>query len=139
MKSLSYFKGLLLVIVMMVPFSIKAIPAPPVPLEPIYFTPPVVKATDELRKSSCVELDNAVRYLQPYRYSYKPSFHEDGFNTIAVAAMTIDNILTLNGLLGFVYMGYSSLVDEKEKRRLLEVEQQISLFQQLKAEKHCFE
>jgi len=118
---------------------VQAIPMPPIPLEPIYFEPPVVQSTDEIRNQSCYDLDNAVRYLQPYRYSYKPKFNEDGFNKAAVASITIDNVLALNGLLGFAYLGYSALVEEKEGRRILQVEQQIAMLQQVKAEKHCFE
>jgi len=118
---------------------VQAIPMPPIPLEPIYFEPPVVQSTDEIRNQSCYDLDNAVRYLQPYRYSYKPKFNEDGFNKAAVASITINNVLALNGLLGFAYLGYSALVEEKEGRRILQVEQQIAMLQQVKAEKHCFE
>lgn len=116
-----------------------AIPMPPVPLEPIYFEPPVAQPTEEIRNSSCVDLDNAIRYLQPYRYSYKPEFYQDGFNKVATAAISLDHVLALNGILGFAYLGYSALVEEKEERRILGVEQQVTMFQQLKAEKHCFE
>jgi hypothetical protein len=31
------------------------------------------------------------------------------------------------------------LVEEKEQRRMLQVEQKIGMLQQVKAEKHCFE
>lgn len=116
-----------------------AIPMPPVPLEPIYFEPPVAQPTEEIRNSSCVDLDNAIRYLQSYRYSYKPEFYQDGFNKVATAAISLDHVLALNGILGFAYLGYSALVEEKEERRILGVEQQVTMFQQLKAEKHCFE
>jgi hypothetical protein len=34
-------------------------------------------------QQSYAQLDNAIRYLQPYRYTYKPKFHEDGANQIA--------------------------------------------------------
>jgi len=139
MRTLAYLKRILLVMMISMSPLLYAIPMPPVPLEPIYFEPPVVQVRDEWRNQSCVELDNAVRYMQPYRYSYKPKFHQDGFNKVAVATITIDSFLTLNGLLGFAYLGYSSLVEEKETRRMIEVEQHIAMLQQLKAEKHCFE
>jgi len=118
---------------------INALPMPPVPLEPIYFEPPVIEPTAEIRNKSCIDLDNAVRYLQPYKFTYKPGFHEDGYNKLATAAMTLDSISILDGLLGLAYLSYSALVEEKEQRRILLVEQQISMLQQLKAEKHCFE
>jgi hypothetical protein len=50
-----------------------------------------------------------------------------------------DSVPIVKGLFGLMYLGYSSLVEEKEQRRVLLVEQQISMLQQLKAEKHCFE
>ena len=119
--------------------AVQAVPMPPVPLEPIYFEPPVAVATDEIYQLSCVKLDNAIRYLQPYRYTYKPQFHEDGANQIATTLIVFDSIPIVHGLLGFAYLGYSALVEEKEQRRMLEVEQKVALLQQVKAEKHCFE
>jgi hypothetical protein len=50
-----------------------------------------------------------------------------------------DTVPVVEGWLGLGYLGYSALVDEKEDRRQLHVEQQISALQQLKAEKHCYE
>jgi hypothetical protein len=114
----------------------QAIPMPPVPVEPIYFEPSVEKATDQLYQQSCVQLDNAIRYFQPYRYTYKPEFHEDGANKIAVSLVVFES---LPSLIGLTYLGYSGLVEEKEQRRMLEVEQKIAVLQQVKAEKHCFE
>lgn len=119
--------------------SAQAIPMPPVPMEPIYFEPPVVEATEDIRQKSCVQLDNAIRFLHPYRYSYKPGFYQDSYNTVATSVIAFDSVPIINGLLGFTYLGYSALVEEKEQRRMLQVEQQISMLQQLKAEKHCFE
>jgi len=116
---------------------------PPVPLEPLYFEPPIVEASVESKQLSCVQLDNAIRTLHPYRYTYKDGFYDDGFNKIAVATMTMDNLSVITdlfeGLLGVAYLGYSALVDLKEQRRILGIEQQISMLQTLKAEKHCFE
>ena len=112
---------------------------PPVPTEPIYFEPPVVNVTEEIRLLSCVQLDNNIRTLHPYRYSYKPSFYQDDANKIATALVAFDAVPIVNGLFGFVYLGYSALVEEKEQRRTLMVEQEIAMFQQVKAEKHCFE
>ncbi|RKZ87636.1 MAG: hypothetical protein DRQ39_03860 [Gammaproteobacteria bacterium] len=114
-----------------------ALTLPPVPTEPIYFEPPVVESTDDVRQMSCVALDNNIRYLHPYRYTYKPGFHEDDANKLATALITFDDVL--GGWLGLGYLGYSSLVEEKEQRRMLQVEQQIAMLQQVKAEKHCFE
>jgi len=117
--------------------SVLALTIPPVPTEPIYFEPPIVEATDEVTQMSCVALDNNIRYLHPYRYTYKPGFYEDDANKLATSLVMFDNLL--DGWLGFAYMGYSALVEEKEQRRMLQVEQQIAMLQQVKAEKHCFE
>lgn len=116
-----------------------AVILPPVPTEPIYFEPPVVAASDDIRQKSCVDLDRDIRYLHPYRYSYKPDFYHDESNQLAASFIMFDSVPIVKGLFGFVYLGYSSLVEEKEQRRTLLVEQQISMLQQVKAEKHCFE
>lgn len=117
--------------------SVYAVPMPPVPTEPVYFEPPVITATDDIRQQSCAELDNAIRYLHPYRYTYKPEFSQDPYNVIAVSATATN--YSLNGLLSAAFLGYSAAIDDKERRRMVEVEQQIAMFQQVKAEKHCFE
>lgn len=110
---------------------------PPVPTEPIYFEPPIVEANEAMSNSSCIQLESAIRTLSPYRYTYKPRFSEDPYNTIAVASVAFD--ISLNGALSAAFLGYSALVEDKEQRRILGVEQQIAMLQQLKAEKHCFE
>ena len=114
-----------------------AIPMPPVPTEPIYLEPPIVEANEAMSNSSCIQLESAIRTLSPYRYTYKPRFSEDPYNTIAVASVAFD--ISLNGALSAAFLGYSALVEDKEQRRILGVEQQIAMLQQLKAEKHCFE
>lgn len=111
----------------------------PVPTEPIYYEPPIVEITDEIRKHSCVEIDGAINQLHPYRYSYKPDFYNDGSNKLAATLIVFDTIPIVQGWLGLAYLGYSSLVDEKEARRTQQIEQKIAMLQRVKAEKHCFE
>mgnify|MGYP001826892451 CR=1 FL=1 len=111
----------------------------PLPTEPIYFEPPIVHASEEQEQLTCVELDNSIRFLQPYKYSYKPSFYEDDANKAAVLLVTVDSIPIVEGWLGLAYLGYSALLEEKEQRRVLAVNQQVSMLQGLKAKKHCFE
>jgi hypothetical protein len=118
---------------------IMAVPMPPIPTEPIYFEPPVVEATAQIRQQSCIQIDNNIRYLQPYKYTYKPDYYQDGSNKFATAMITMDFLPILGEYFGFAYLGYSALVDEKENRRILQVKQQISMLQRVKAEKHCFE
>lgn len=134
-----YQMMLFIVISQLISSIAHAVILPPVPTEPIYFEPPIVEATDDIRQMSCVDLDSAIRYLHPYRYSYKPEFYHDEANQVATALIMVDNVPVIKGLFGFVYLGYSSLVEEKEQRRILLIEQQISMLQQVKAEKHCFE
>ncbi len=125
--------------------SVVAVPMPPIPTEPIYYEPPIVEATDAIRQQSCAQIDNNIRYLHPYQYTYKPGFYEDGANKIATAMITVDSLPIVGTIpvvgewLGFAYLGYSALVDEKEQRRILQVKQQIAMLQQVKAEKHCYE
>jgi hypothetical protein len=125
--------------------TLLAVPMPPIPTEPIYFEPPIVEVTEQIRQQSCVQIDNNIRYLQPYKYSYKPDFYQDDANKVAAAMVTMESLPVVGTLpvvgewLGFIYLGYSAFVDEKEERRILDVKQQIAMLQQVKAEKHCFE
>ncbi len=116
-----------------------AMSLPPVPTEPIYFEPPVVHADAEMKALSCYDLDIVINQLYPYRYSYKPHYYEDGTNKLATALVVFDSVPLVEGWLGLGYLGYSALVDEKEDRRQIHVEQQIASLQRLKAEKHCYE
>ncbi len=116
-----------------------ALVIPAVPTEPIYFEPPVVTATDKHKQLSCLDLDKSIRYLHPYKYTYKPNFAQDGANKLATALIVVDNLPIVEGWFGLAYLGYSALVEEKEQRRVLAVEQQIAMLRQVKAEKHCFE
>jgi len=116
-----------------------AMSLPPVPTEPIYFEPPVVQAEAVEKALSCYQLDMAINQLHPYRYSYKPHFYEDGTNKLATALVVFDSVPLVEGWLGLGYLGYSALVDEKEDRRQIHVEQQIASLQRVKAEKHCYE
>lgn len=116
-----------------------ALTLPPVPSEPIYFEPPVVKPDENSQQMSCYQIDKAINQLHPYRYTYKPSFYKDDTNKAATALIMIDSIPIVQGWIGLGYLGYSALVEEKEDRRQLQVEQQISALQRIKAEKHCYE
>jgi hypothetical protein len=117
----------------------EALTLPDVPLEPIYFEPPVIERNEQVEQLSCVGLDNTIRNMQPYRYTYKAPFYEDDSNKVASGMIMMDFIPVVQGLAGLAYFGYSSTVEEKEQRRVLLVEQRIALLQQLKAEKKCFE
>jgi len=119
--------------------SIQAVTVIPVPIEPIYYEPPVEAATDEISQQSCVQLDRAINYLHPYRYTYKAGFYEDDKNQLATTLIAADGVPLVGGLVGLAFLGYSSLIEEKEERRMLLVEQKIAMLQQVKAEKHCFE
>lgn len=126
-------------VAMVTALPVAALTLPPVPTEPIYFEPPVIDADAEMKAMSCYQLDHTINQLHPYRYSYKPGFYEDGTNKLATALVVFDSVPIVEGWLGLGYLGYSALVDEKEDRRQLHVEQQIMALQQVKAEKHCYE
>lgn len=132
MRLRSYAIAMAVLNATMIPLTM-AVTLPAVPLEPIYFEPPVIERNSEVEQLSCVGLDNTIRSMQPYRYSYKAPFYEDDANKVAAAMVMVD------GLVGFAYLGYSASVEEKEQRRVLLVEQRIALLQQLKAERQCFE
>jgi len=140
MNVLSVFKVCIVVSFSLVMTSIQAVSMPPVPLEPIYFESPIEAATKEIYLQNCVQLDSAIRYLHPYRYSYKPGFYADDANKLATTMIALDSIpIVKGGIFGLAYLGYSGLVEEKEQRRMLQIEQKIAMLQQIKAEKHCFE
>ena len=132
MRLRSYAIAMAVLNATMIPLTM-AVTLPAVPLEPIYFEPPVIERNSEVEQLSCVGLDNTIRSMQPYRYSYKAPFYEDDTNKVAAAMVMVE------GLAGFAYLGYSASVEEKEQRRVLLVEQRIALLQQLKAERQCFE
>ncbi len=137
MKSL---RAIVVVSLMLFLSAVEAdVPMPPIPIEPIYFEPPIVEVSQQDKQLNCIDLDNTIRYLHPYRYTYKDKFYEDNTNTMAVTLITADSVPIVGGLLGLGYLTYSSMVEEKESRRILNVEQQISMLQQLKSELHCFE
>lgn len=122
-----------------VTLPVTAMTLPPVPTEPLYFEPPVVQADAETTALSCYQIDTAINQLQPYRYSYKPPYYDDGMNKLATALVVFDAIPIVQGWVGLGYLGYSSLVDEKEHRRQLNIEEQIAALQRVKAVKHCYE
>ncbi len=117
----------------------QAMVLPAVPTEPLYYEPPIVKPAEAEQRYDCYQLDRAINELQPYRYTYKPNFYNDGSNKLATTLIAFDSIPLLEGWFGIGYLGYSALLDEKEARRTENVEQQIRMLQRLKAEQHCFE
>lgn len=118
---------------------VQAMTLPPVPTDPIYYEPPVAKPSDNQRQYDCYELDSAINALHPYRYSYKPNYYHDNTNKVATTLIAVDSIPIVEGWLGLGYLAYSSLVEEKESRRMQNVEQQIAMLQRLKAQQLCFE
>lgn len=99
----------------------------------------MIERNEQVEKLGCVGLDNTIRNMQPYRYTYKAPFYEDDANKVVAAMVTLDFIPVVQGLAGVAYLGYSATVEEKEQRRMLLVGQRIALLQQIKAEKQCFE
>lgn len=133
------FRLIPLILLFMAGLPVHAMSLPAVPTEPVYYEPPVVDITDQLRAQSCYQLDAAIRELHPYSYSYKPPYFQDGSNQLATTLVVFDSIPIVQGWLGLGWLGYSALVGVKEERRMQLVGQQISALQRIKAEKHCFE
>lgn len=133
----NYFVSL--VIALFFSSNVVAVALPPVPTEPIYFEPHVPEVPSEIKNFSCAQLDNSIRYLHPYTYTYKQKFHDDKANQVAVSMVAVDVVPIIGEWFGLAYLGYSALVEEKENRRIINVKQQLAMLQQLKAEKHCFE
>lgn len=133
---ITFWTGL---IMFMLGLPLQAMTLPPVPTEPLYYEPPVVKPTENQQRFDCYQLDSAINELHPYRYTYKPNFYSDGSNKLATSLIVVDSIPIVEGWLGIAYLGYSALLDEKEARRTQNVEQKIAMLQRLKAEQHCFQ
>lgn len=131
-----FFVGLIMFIAWL---PAQAMTLPPVPTEPLYYEPPVVKPAEAEQRYDCYQLDRAINALHPYRYTYKPDFYSDGSNKMAASLIVFDSIPLLEGWLGIGYLAYSALLDEKEARRTENIEQQIRMLQRLKAEQHCFQ
>ncbi|MEX0615702.1 MAG: hypothetical protein WD177_07320 [Methylophaga sp.] len=131
-----FFASLIMLIAWL---PVQAMTLPPVPTEPLYYEPPVVKPAEAELRYDCYQLDRAINELHPYRYTYKPDFYSDGSNKMAASLIVFDSIPLLEGWLGIGYLAYSALLDEKEARRTENVEQQIRMLQRLKAEQHCFQ
>lgn len=131
-----FFAGLIMLTAWL---PVRAMTLPPVPTEPLYYEPPVVKPAEAELRYDCYQLDRAINELHPYRYTYKPNFYNDGSNKMAASLIVFDNIPLLEGWLGIGYLAYSALLDEKEARRTENIEQQIRMLQRLKAEQHCFQ
>lgn len=128
-----------LVVLASLPFSLNAMTIPPIPTEPLYYEPPIVEIDERARQASCLEIDNAINQLHPYRYTYKPNFYRDRSNKFATTLVFFDSIPLVEGWLGLAYLGYSSALEEKEARRMQSVEQEIAMLQRVKAEKFCFQ
>ena len=109
------------------------------PMEPLYFDPPIIERDERVQQLTCVGLDKAIIQLQPYRYTYKAPFYRDKANVVATTLILTESIPILKGVAGIAYFNYSSAIEERERRRQLLVEQQMTLLQRLKAEKYCFE
>lgn len=133
---LRLFVGLMLSAVYL---PVQAMTLPPVPTEPLYYEPPIVKPAEAEQRYDCYQLDSAINALHPYRYTYKPNFYSDGSNKLATSLIIVDSIPLVEGWLGIGYLAYSAVLDEKEARRTENIEQKIAMLQRLKAEQRCFQ
>ena len=91
---ITFLPGLLLI---MAGLPVQSMTLPPVPTEPLYYEPPVVKPTENQQRFDCYQLDSAINELHPYRYTYKPNFYSDGSNKLATSLIVVDKLPCYNG------------------------------------------
>lgn len=95
-----------------------------------------MKPEDTLLAASCQELDEAITYLIPQTYQYKPDFYDDKYNGAAIWASTIEE-LSINEV-AWLYLPYSWFIGYLEEGRQHEAFYKIEKLRMAKAKKHCY-
>ncbi|MCB1759702.1 MAG: hypothetical protein KDI68_07970 [Gammaproteobacteria bacterium] len=80
----------------------------------------------------CSQLEREIARLQPLTYSYKPAFHQNPYQGVALTAGT------LLSQFYYLYHGYDYYLDYREQARIMPAQEKIARLQQLKAEQRCF-
>ena len=91
-----------------------------------------VKPDEYLLARSCEELDEAITYLIPATYQYKPDFYDDKYNGAAIWASTM-----APGV-GLIYLPYSWFIGYQEEDRQHRAFYEIEKLRHAKAIKHCY-
>ncbi len=93
-----------------------------------------VKPDEAMLARSCEELDEAITYLIPATYQYKPDFYDDKYNGASVWATTIDGLTDV----AWLYLPYSWFIGYQEEGRQHQAFYQIEKLRHAKAIKHCY-
>ena len=94
-----------------------------------------VNPEDTLLAASCQELDEAITYLIPDTYQYKPNFYDDKYNGAAIWASSLDSAI---GEVAWLYLPYSWFISYLEEGRQHEAFYKIEKLRMAKAIKECY-
>ena len=99
-------------------------------------TPKPVKPEDELVSLSCEEIDEAITYLIPEEYQYKPDFYDDGYNSVGIWGSTVSEF----GIdqIAYLYLPYSWFQTYLEEGRQHDTFYQLEKLRRAKAIKQCY-
>ena len=95
-----------------------------------------IKPDEAMLATTCEELDEAITYLIPDTYQYKPDFYDDKYNGAAVWASTIDTLSI--GEIAWMYLPYSWFMGYQEESRQHKAFYQIEKLRRAKAIKQCY-
>lgn len=95
-----------------------------------------VKPDEAMLARNCEELDEAITYLIPETYQYKPDFLEDSYNSGAIWASTIDEFGI--GEIAWMYLPYSWYLSYREEGRQHKAFYQLEKLRYAKAIKQCY-
>jgi hypothetical protein len=99
----------------------------------LYRKPASIEPANEDYAKSCAQIQLEMNALDPMTYPYKPGFHDDPYNRVAVAAGT------LVAWPFYALMGVTTVNAYQEEARIEKAEDRIEQLRYLKARKHCFE
>lgn len=99
-----------------------------------------IKPEDVLLAQSCEELDEAITYLLPATYNYKPAFNEDPYIGAAIWGTTLNQVPVVEPLLEYawMYIPYSWFIGYLEEGKRHDAHYHIEKLRRAKAMKDCF-
>jgi hypothetical protein len=95
-----------------------------------------VKPEEVLLTRSCEELDDAITYLLPSSYSYKPGFYDDNYTGAAVWGSTVGKFTIFES--SWLYLPYSWLIGYLEEGKQHKAFYHVEQMRRAKAIKNCY-
>jgi hypothetical protein len=95
-----------------------------------------VKPDDFLMSRSCEELDQAISYMLPATYSYRPGFYDNPYASAAIWGSTSSEYGFTEHL--WYYLPYSWLIGYLEDGQIHKAYYKVEQLRRAKAMKNCF-